>query len=313
MKDGTGARKGFTMVELMVVISVIVVLLAMLLAGIQRVREMANRTQCANNLRQIGYAYLNYIDKMGDPAALKANYTWVTTLRPYLDGRDDIYYCPSAENRGVLIEEVPKAWIRVQNRTFDEYGGSHDIPFSKNSGRMRVSSRYPQDDPPGSYVLEMEDHTDFNWRDLDMRVSPSADGMGFTVTALASGAGFNFDLVGPDGNIVVPNFKPNYNPPPGFIPGGSSRTSYGLSSQVPYLAAGDADKVLAVEYSKPLVNVFGSSSPDYWPSSCTPRHLGVLNVLFRNGTVQSFSPTDIDPRDSVIYQRSWLPTVPGPF
>jgi prepilin-type N-terminal cleavage/methylation domain-containing protein len=55
-------RKGFTLIELLVVIAIIAVLIALLLPAVQAAREAARRTQCRNNLKQIGLSLHNYLD-----------------------------------------------------------------------------------------------------------------------------------------------------------------------------------------------------------------------------------------------------------
>src|SRR5262245_3858445 len=158
-------RNAFTLIELLVVIAIIAILIALLVPAVQKVREAAARTQCINNLKNIGLALHNYHDVtkvlppgcMGDGAPWGAGggwgSSWKVFILPYIDqgdifskwsfnnlqggaagGTSSGYY---NSNNMPLVHNVTIPVYRCPSSTLPEFYAS-----SNNNGAIEMFSSY---------------------------------------------------------------------------------------------------------------------------------------------------------------------------
>lgn len=151
---------GFTLVELLVVITIIGILIALLLPAVQAAREAARRMQCANNLKQVGLALMNYDNASGmfPPGGMTGHSWWVrilafveqnntydkldqssynsgwvgagadtntTNLAVLRDQRFSFMYCPSSTLPQQVLSNSSQNFANVQSATYAGISGSY--------------------------------------------------------------------------------------------------------------------------------------------------------------------------------------------
>ena len=138
------SRRGFTLIELLVVIAIIAVLIALLLPAVQQAREAARRSQCRNNLKQLGLAMQTYHDsnKVFPVGSFNCCWgTWMVEVLPYID-QNPLFKQWISQN----MNDVPAGGFR--------YSSASNIPVT----RTRLAAMTCPSDTPNAPINPITSH-----------------------------------------------------------------------------------------------------------------------------------------------------------
>ena len=194
-KRNFSVRSGFTLIELLVVIAIIATLVALLLPAVQQAREAARRTQCKNNLKQIGLALYNYADAFqyfprafgvtaSDPAASNGTSGYgpsaFTVILPYLD-QNNLYQKIDVTKAALDTSNLPP-----NNSAYSTPISTYLCPSSPGQATANYSAELANSFNNFGINLSLPANLIFGRTDYAPNAGMEADVPGINITAGAS-------------------------------------------------------------------------------------------------------------------------------
>ncbi|MFP4054747.1 MAG: type II secretion system protein [Phycisphaerae bacterium] len=332
----------FTLVELLVVIAVIALLVAILLPALNTAKSIARSSLCQNNLQKLGQAYASRQANLmlnGKPAnteVIRNPWGWPGDLSPYVGDMAKPFQCPEAEpfEEGGLwggedpseddfdgFVDLPSFKLRVT------IGGVRaDIPMANSHPRMKTigwnarthGSRWQgrYDEKPeqaallefcDDYAREGIDGAPGDWSNPENQFSyvPIAgqklEGIGWKIDAYRNKKFIH------DGTVVTERCPDGGNSSRMVTTEVEGNATYGINNRVMAFRRGEM-RILLLDYNRLVANVVGAEATDIWSEQIAPRHMGRVNVAYGDGSVQTYTPDQIDPGISTIHEEMWKPT-----
>lgn len=287
------SRPGFSLIELLVVITIIGILTALLFPAVQATREAARQAQCANHLHQFSVAIGHRASRLNKPLPAEE---WTTQLSPYVEEIRGVYLCPDGgDPQGGGTE--PDMY------GYSDRAGSYTIPFDPDHPRC---CKVAESSTTCTYWFE--DWHDYDW-DLSVTVTRLGDGSVELKTAFHTYTVFRHTILDPSGSpvpglaeIPYPETRRAVIEGTGGIP-----THYGMNARSAGFVS-DSNKILMLDYNKVVADVVGPDAADFWPKDVAPRHFGTVNVLFTDGHVEAMLPGNIDPTNTELHDMYWKPS-----
>lgn len=185
-------QPGFTLIEILIVITIIAILAALLFPVFARTRENARRTACISNLRQIGMGLLQYLGDndeqntrawYGSSGASNAtsSYKWMDAIFPYVKN-EELFNCPS--------HSLP---VTIGTSTFDKY----KFRTGRNFGSYGVNTTYYNVEIDGVYTNPFQNPFASSWP------APAS-------TIYAADSAARFEIAWPDDNPPITGTSPRY-------------------------------------------------------------------------------------------------------